>query len=237
MAEIETTEDLIKSLEAETTEVAPAAAETPPVPAKFKDLPVTEVYRSYGELESRFGRQGAELGELRKTVEQLKTQLADKPKEDPPDFYGQPDQAVRKIVREETAGFKETEAELRKIKMDSELRRVHPDYMEVAQSDGFQKWVVESPIRIELFARGDKNYEAAPVTELMNSYKAINRDLPKPEVDLKGVTLETGAVTGEVARRVYRSADLVALQRTDPRRYHALQPEIQRAYAEGRVMP
>jgi hypothetical protein len=34
---------------------------------------------------------------------------------------------------------------------------------------------------------------------------------------------------------MYRRADLINLQITDPRRYEALAEEIQDAYAEGRV--
>ena len=36
-------------------------------------------------------------------------------------------------------------------------------------------------------------------------------------------------------KKVYRRADLINLQVTDPRRYESLADEIQQAYVEGRV--
>jgi len=36
-------------------------------------------------------------------------------------------------------------------------------------------------------------------------------------------------------RKIYRRRDIIELMNRDPKRYEALQPEIMRAYAEGRV--
>ena len=52
--------------------------------------------------------------------------------------------------------------------------------------------------------------------------------------NLKAVAVDTGG-TGESSKRVYRRADLIRLRMSDPERYEALEPEIMKAYADGRV--
>jgi hypothetical protein len=46
--------------------------------------------------------------------------------------------------------------------------------------------------------------------------------------------VDTGG-SGEATKKIYRRADLIRLKMTDPDRYESLQPEIMRAYTEGRV--
>jgi hypothetical protein len=48
----------------------------------------------------------------------------------------------------------------------------------------------------------------------------------------------TGSTAGSTeapSRKIYRRADIIKLMQTDPKRYQQLQPEIMKAYADGRV--
>ncbi len=253
--------ELIASLEAEKNGVV--ATEEPAVqeqsqsfvdssiPEKFRNKSLPDVIKSYQELESQLGRQGAELGELRKmTDEFIKSQIAaskQTPPEPEPDFYSEPDKAVRKLVEKELAPVQELLAETRRTKLDSQLRASHEDYMEVVQSDDFQKWVTESPLRIELFARADRNYEVASAVELLSMYKAMKGIKPASKQKLnpeetaardtafQKASLESGSVSEAPPRKIYRRVDVLNLMKTNPARYQALQPEIMAAYAEGRV--
>lgn len=225
------------------------------IPEKFRNKSLPDVIKSYQELESQLGKQGAELGELRKmTDEFIKTQLAMSKQqqaavpEPEPDFYSEPDKAVRKLVEKELAPVQELIAETRRNKLDSQLRAAHDDYMEVVQSDDFQKWVTESPLRIELFARADRNYEVTSAVELLSMYKAmkgITKTSAKQKLNpeeaaardsaFQKASLESGSVSEPAPRKIYRRADILNLMKTNPTRYQALQPEIMAAYSEGRV--
>ena len=251
--------ELIASLEAEKNEpVQEASTATPEqvfadanVPEKFRNKSLPDVIKSYQELESQLGRQGAELGELRKmTDEFIKTQLQqNKPPPEPePDFYSEPDKAVRKLVEKELAPVQELIAETRRTKLDSQLRAAHDDYMDVVRSEDFQHWVTESPLRIELFARADRNYEVTSAVELLSMYKAmkgLKTSAPKQKLNPEEVaardasfqkaSLETGSVSEAPPQKIYRRSDILNLMKTNPTRYQALQPEIMAAYAEGRV--
>jgi hypothetical protein len=52
--------------------------------------------------------------------------------------------------------------------------------------------------------------------------------------NLKAASVDVGG-TGESSAKIYRRADLIRLMMTDPARYEERQPEIMKAYAEGRV--
>jgi hypothetical protein len=58
----------------------------------------------------------------------------------------------------------------------------------------------------------------------------------KREKALRQTTSETRSSGDSVGgKKIYRRADLINLQVTDPNRYASLADEIQSAYAEGRV--
>ena len=52
---------------------------------------------------------------------------------------------------------------------------------------------------------------------------------------LKAATVAVDGATGETSKKIYRRADLIRLQMTDPERYMALQDDIMSAYSDGRV--
>jgi len=52
---------------------------------------------------------------------------------------------------------------------------------------------------------------------------------------LKAATVAVDGATGETSKKIYRRADLIRLQLTDPERYMANQDDIMLAYNEGRV--
>jgi hypothetical protein len=119
--------------------------------------------------------------------------------------------------------------------------------MDVVRSEDFQKWVTESPLRIELFARADRNYEVTSAVELLSMYKAMKgiksaskqklnpEEVAARDTAFQKASLESGSVSEAPPRKIYRRSDILNLMKTNPTRYQALQPEIMAAYAEGRV--
>ena len=83
--------------------------ESKPVPSKFQGKSVDEILESYQNLEQQYGKQGNELGELRKLADNLiqknlqesqtKT-TQEQPSYSDEDFLNNPVDSVRKIVEE-----------------------------------------------------------------------------------------------------------------------------------------
>ena len=136
-------------------------------------------------------------------------------------------------------------AEMAKSQALAQLQAAHPDMKEILTDAGFQEWIGKSQVRRELFERADKAYDFAAADELMTLYKE-RRGIVEQTAKVEKVAQQNEikkASTGSArsnpdsakTRKVYRRRDIIELMNRDPKRYEALQPEIMRAYAEGRV--
>jgi hypothetical protein len=129
------------------------------------------------------------------------------------------------------------------MQIQQKLAQEHPDYGQVASDPDFANWVKSSPVRINLFAKADGEFDYDSANELLTTYKQLRGVKAKQTSDageatrktnLKAAGVDIGG-SGESGKRVYRRADLIRLKMTDPNRYEALSDEIMQAYAEGRV--
>ena len=125
------------------------------------------------------------------------------------------------------------------------LQQRHPDVKDVVASEDFRKWVSESPARVSRYQKADQLGDVDEADDLISTFKQIRQagtaakevatKAQKQAVRSASVGASQGAATDGGSRRIYRRADIRQLMRTDPDRYEALQPEIMKAYAEGRV--
>jgi len=129
------------------------------------------------------------------------------------------------------------------MQIQQKLTQEHPDYGQVASDPDFANWVKSSPVRINLFAKADGEFDYDSANELLTTYKQLRGIKAKQTSDagetqrktnLKAAGVDIGG-SGESGKRVYRRADLIRLKMTDPNRYEALSDEIMQAYADGRV--
>lgn len=276
----EDTTDQLEYRTAEVTEIMPTGHLTSPsevdkelgeaqaqaavenLPQKLRGKAPEEIAEMYVNLEKELGRKGQEIGELRKITDTiLQSQFAAKKDtptepEETPDFFDDPERAVRQILQRELAPLKEQEAKSKQQQFTENLQKNYPDYEQLISSPDFADWVQASPYRVKMFTDADNwNWDAA--NELLSSYKAVHKteepqkqelDLPemsapkqmtpeqkmKRDAELAAASVEKGS-TGETTRKVFRRVDLVRLLQTDPDRYYSLEPEIRKAYKEGRV--
>ena len=221
------------------------------VPDKFKGKSMEEVFKSYSELESRLGKQGSELGELRRLTDQLlhRELSTGKPTEEEAiseeDFYDKPYDAVRKLVDQHPSTQRLNELEQR-IARDNFTQK-HPDWMQTVGTEDFQNWVRNSTFRMRLWQEADK-YNLDAADELFQAWderQALHADA-KAEEDklakrdkeekLAAATTETGASSRTTGGKKYRRADLIRMRINDPAQYEAREDEFMKAYAEGRVI-
>lgn len=225
------------------------------IPDKFKGKSLEDVVKSYVELESKVGSQGQELGELRKLADQfIQTPTApqygqagsryDATQDIDFDSLDEPDK-VKAVLERELSPVRNELFELKKEKLNAKLKSEHPDFMDLVAQRDFQEWVMKSPVRMEMFARADRNFEYEAANELFTTYKAVKgiqatkvaeqvRDAETKEAFSQS-RMETGSAEDTRPKKVYRRADIIDLKIRNPERYRMLEQEILQAYAEGRV--
>jgi hypothetical protein len=179
------------------------------IPEKFKGKEITDIVKSYTELEKAYSRQGKSLGEMRQTFDEyIRSQSANPaPKEEPrkpltvDELYENPDEAIRRTVDSTTSPrLKQIEEQLSRAKLETQLEKFekrHPDWKKEAASPEFQNWVTSSPYRMRLAAAADK-YDLDAAEDLFSAYADTRRTDTNEEKEersakLKNATLETSS--------------------------------------------
>ena len=221
------------------------------VPDKYRGKSLEDIVTMHQEAEKLIGRQAQEVGEVRRLADELlKQQLSQKQVqpavvENEVDFFEDPQSAIRKAVTNhpDVLAAKQASAQLKQIQTHAMLNKKHPDFADVVRDVEFQEWVKASPMRLNIYAMADANYDFNAADELLTTFKQIRTSKTQQTTDagnavrkqnLSAASVDVGG-TGESSKKVYRRADLIRLRMTDPNRYEALEPEIRAAYNEGRV--
>ena len=221
------------------------------VPDKYKGKAFEDIVKMHQEAEKMIGRQAQEVHEVRSLADQLlKRQLeSDKAQtvENAPevDFFENPQDSIKRAIENNPAVLeaKQANLEFKRMKTAQQLAAKHPDMNTIANDSGFQEWVKASPVRLSLYAKADAEFDFSSADELLSTYKELKQvrnnnvqetGKKQQAQALRAAGVDTGG-SGEVAKKVYRRADLIRLKMTDPDRYEQLQPEIMAAYQQGRV--
>ena len=228
-----------------------AAQEEEALPERYRNKDIKDIIQMHQEAEKLIGKQGNEVGELRRIVDEfIKTQTVAKqqaPEEaDEVDFFDNPDKYVQRAIEKhpKVQQAEQLAAQMKKAEALANLKSTHPDFQEVVASTDFHDWINKSKVRQEMFQRADSDYDFDSANELISTWKErqelVSSTKQIEEVGRKQAikTASTGSAkgTGEASsKKVYRRADLIELMTRNPDRYEALQPEIMAAYAEGRV--
>lgn len=221
------------------------------IPEKYRGKSLDDVVKMHQEAEKLIGKQAQEVGEVRKLADELIKQnlgTATTPVNEPEpevDFFEDPKKAIQSTVEKhpDILAARQAATEFKKMQVQQRLGKDHPDFVNVVQDPEFVNWVKMSPVRLNLWAKADGEYDYDSANELLSTYKELRGAKTKQTEDagektrkqsLKAAAVDVGG-SGESSKRVYRRADLIRLKMTDPSRYEALSDEIMQAYAEGRV--
>jgi len=225
------------------------------LPDKYQGKSASDIARMHQELEKRLGQQSSEVGELRTAFDEMvknsmATQQAPTPEVtevDDIDFFADPNAAVSRAIANNPVMRQMQEATVaaQKEKALSAIQAKHSDMKDVLSSESFQTWVQGSQFRQNLFAQADSNYDFAAADELLTLYKdtqgvvksqaAVEKVAKKAELKKASTGSSRSNPEGQTTRKVYRRRDIIELMNRDPKRYEAMQPEIMKAYQEGRV--
>ena len=256
----DSTEDTISDITEETVEVQAEAEVESNVPSKFANKSTEEIIDSYTNLEKELGRKAQEVGELRKLSDsflQAEVSRQSNPQDNTPletednaevDFFDNPNKAVNDMIEKHPRfqEFQQFQAQQAQAGAKAQLEQKHPDFTDVVQDKGFQEWVQDSPIRMQMFQAADSyNFDAA--NELLSNWKDRSMISKTQEVKQQAETnrkdaLKAGSTesrsssASSAGGKTYRRADLIRLKMEDPTRYESLEDDIFQAYQDGRVV-
>ena len=228
------------------------------VPEKYAGKSNEDLIEMHQNVEKMVGKQANEVGEQRRLIQSLmdaqtKATQAAPPTEEPVNFedqfYSDPKGALDNAIENhpeliEARNDRKIQAQQHQV---SVLEKAYPDWQEKVATKEFQNWVGESTIRTEMFKKADSDYRPDYAIELFDMFDKVNMIDKTKEVQaaegikrdkaLKATSSETRSSSDSSlgGKKIYRRADLINLQVTDPNRYATLADEIQSAYAEGRV--
>jgi hypothetical protein len=220
------------------------------IPEKYRDKSISEVVAMHQNLEKAYGRHNNELGELRQLTDQiLKQQLGEtKPAAeaeavDSDALLENPTDVINTAV-ENNPKMAALEAKLAARERADDLavfNRTHPNSTELINDARFLAWVQESPTRTRLFQQADQNYDYALAGEIMDTYNSLhpaeeaNETRDETKRGMSNARPSTNGNGGKGKKQVFKRSDLMRLRNEDPDRYERLQPQILKAYQEGRV--
>lgn len=222
------------------------------IPEKYKNKSVKDIVRMHQEAERAIGKQGSEVGELRRIVDDfVKAQTVTKQQQAPDvdeevDFFTDPEKAIAKAISKHPKVQQAEQMAVRSAQAEilNALKVNHPDYTEIIKDSSFVDWIGKSKVRQELFSRADRNYDYDAANELLSTWKerkqVVAQSQAVEQVQRKQAvkSASTGSIKGSgepASKKTYRRSDIIELMQKDPDRYQALAPEIMQAYAEGRV--
>jgi uncharacterized protein YqcC (DUF446 family) len=233
------------------------------IPERFKGKSAEEIARSFVELESLYGKQAQQYGDLRKTVDVL-LEKQTKPSEPATpvkkpvtvdEIYDNADDAVRRVVREESQSRIEDlerkleEAERRQQIADARtaFAAKHPTYTDTMKDPAFLEWIKASPFRVRMAQAADGgDFEAAD--ELFSTYADIagsrttqTTQNKRNEVRKAGLVSSGGSSPAPVEKydRLKLETLRIAARRGDREAEAYLRAhgaDILQAYAENRII-
>lgn len=224
------------------------------VPEKYRGKTAMEIIRMHQDAERLIGKQGNEVGELRKIVDDIvaSTQEAQTSKapEPEPDFFEDPEAATTRAARKvyesdpELKEIKQTVTEMRQRQAAQELLRRHPDAVELSHDPKFGEWVSKSNLRRNLFMQAHQKFDHEAASELFDLYKetkAYNKDIAQAATkersnEVRKASTGSARASAETRAEPYLSREaIVELRIKDPEKYNRLLPKLKQAYRDKRA--
>lgn len=222
------------------------------VPEKYRGKSLKDIVSMHQEAEKLIGRQGSEVGELRRVVDDfIKTQTAKESKTQEAavsddEFFVEPKNAVNRAIDSHPAIKQAQEAALlmKREQTLSQIKSEFPNVESIVQSPDFADWIKSSKVRTELYARAETQFDYDSAKELLSTWtekqnitkKVAETSKVDRDQQLKAADVGSQGATESVAKKKYRRSDIIKLMQSDPDRYDAMSEEIMAAYREGRVI-
>ena len=243
-------EDWSELQQEETQEAEEAKPEEDDIPDKYKGKSAAEIIRMHQEAEKLLGKHSAEVGELRKVVDDFIHTTLEKEKASPDDsekvdFWEDPDKAFETRINNHPSIKKaeELSQQFTRQQVLNKLNTEYPDWEDTVNSEDFVKWVNSSNSRINKYANAANNYDWDDADDLLGTWRELQsarasaQKVADADVKQQRKKASTGSDNGSnssPSRKLYKRSEIVNLMK-DPKKYAMYQDDILKAYAEGRV--
>lgn len=222
------------------------------IPQKYQGKSTTELIRMHQEAEKLSGRQGNEVGELRKLVDDYvashtvtETKKEEKLSISDTDWIENPDGSVDKKIDNHPSIKKAEEATLKFQQMEvmNKISIAHPNFQETVADQSFIDWVGKSQARIKKLKQADQfDFDAADdlFTTWAERQELMTQAKAGSEIERKN-SLKAGSNGGARGsgegskKKFFKRSELLHMMQHEPDRYLANSDAITQAYAEGRV--
>lgn len=212
-------------------------------PGHHKRMTRAQLSEALTNIEREKSRQGNELGDLRKQVDELlKAPAIERKPIEAEQLLESPDETIQSAISDNDK-LKSLEARVTKYEADtvkSQFYQKHPDADELASSQEFQNYLNVQPLAAKAAAIAAQKNDYEILNDVMDSFKSFKgqalreESSQKREEQLHDARLESGS-TGGSSKKVYNRNDLVQLRIRDPEKWAANEAVYMKAYAEGRV--
>jgi len=247
--EIDTVSEQIKEQDAQQASEAQASVVDETIPEKYRGKSLKQLAEELETANKNMGRYSNELGEVRKLADELIKSQLHKPKEQEVsreiDFFENPQEAIKRAVETnpEVQAAKMYAMQARQEQARQKLLSDHPDALNLAASEDFNNWVGKSAVRKELLNRAHNNFDVDAANELFTTYKELKavrtQAISDTEKEARKQAVSSAAVdsggSGERSKKIWKRTELLNMKIYEPRKYDAIQDEIDAAYREGRI--
>lgn len=226
-------------------------------PVSSEDLKFEDRYKQLQSYSTRVQAQ------LRQEIEQLKAEKAvSTPGYVPPKTQEELEQfrtvnpdvsdAIEAQIYNQTADMasqlseiKARENQLRQREAMADLKRIHPDYLEITQDPAFHNWTDEQPAVIQSLVN-DNPYDGIAAAKAVTLYKQemglysspVNETTPEPDyIDEDAASLVPTRTAGANIPSEGKRWSRREIARLKPYEYELVEAEIDLAVAEGRIDP
>lgn len=240
----------VDEIEQQPQEETPVEQEEDDIPSKYKGKSIKDVVRMHQEAEKAMGKQGSEVGELRRIVDDfVKTQTVAKQQapddSEEVDFFSDPEKAIARAIEKhpKIRQAEEFNERMKRTQVSSALKEAHPDFEQITKDSEFKEWITKSKVRQELFSRADSAFDFDAADELLTTWKERQQIVQQTQAvekierkqAVKAASTGSSRGTGESSTKIYLRSDIRDLMQKDPDRYIANADIFLQAYREGRV--
>lgn len=255
---VEQTDELQEEI---TTAAEEAENRESELPERFKGKSAQEIADSYIELEKMNSRQSQDLGEMRRTVDELvrqsdpQNQEGDASADEPitvDDLYEDAEAAIAKVIEKRTPQAPEHVVDPTTTPEYAEaVKELDSDFEgwnDLVKTPEFKNWVFESPYRARAAQAAD-GYDFDAARELLSLYHATHQvgataeEKAAKEKALNDATLESGGAEYEEPVEAFSRSELLNLRIRAKRGdfeaenyLKAHREHIAIAYEEGRIV-
>jgi len=203
----------------------PKAAADDEVPEPLRGKTPAQLAKMYQEAQQVIGRQGTELGDLRRTADEyIKAALkkatpaapaapvSEPKKPDAVDFFTNPVENIARAVANHPAvkalegankEFATRELVRQRTQAYEKFNQLHPDAEQVMADPEFRAWIEKSPTRHAMLVHADRDFNIALGNELFSTWKELKAArTPAPPADTKTPAKPGKPVAGKEAARV-----------------------------------